>query len=155
MLNNTQSKTVDSIYKECNRLLAAGNDVSVGSISDQIDDLTSFAKNLIKTQGTWSFGIGPVSVSTVEQILSDLKYDVMNWRDIVGLFLPDAVSLVTNDSRVVISLWRRVAEERPAMVILGQDNGVYSLLELESAQVVEVSNIQVAARVIAAGVEYL
>ena len=153
--NNSQNMTIASIYDERYRLQASGDDFESGTIYDQIDNLTSFAKNLIKNKGTWSFGVGPVSVSTVEQILSDLRYDLMDWKSIVALFLPDSVSLITDGYRVVISLGRRVTQERPEMVILSQDNGVYSLLDLKSAQVTDVSNIQLAARVIAAGVEYL
>ena len=75
---------------------------------------------------------------------------------IIGDFLPGAVSMVSDESRVVISLGWQVVNERPVFVILGRgDDDSYNLLDLETAEVVSVSKIQLAARVIAAGVKYL
>lgn len=114
------------------------------------------AKDLIKNEKL-SFGSSNwISVHTVDRILNDFRYDTLrNWRSIVALFLTEILSLVTNGDRVVISLGR-IGQERPALVILDRyDNGVYSLLDLESAEVIGVNDVQLAARVIAAGVEYL
>lgn len=152
---SVESRTIASIYEERDRMYAEG-DHSLGSVSSQINDLTSLAKDLIKSQTSSWGSVNWVSVHDVERILSDLRYDLMkNWRSIVALFLPEILSLVTNDDRAVISLGR-IGQERPALVILDRYvNGVYSLLDLESAEIVGVNDVQLAARVIAAGVEYL
>lgn len=164
MSSRLLNMSVASIYEERDRILSSGDDFEPGMIAGKIDELTLFAKGLIKVQGNWSFGSGPVSAHVVENVLNDLRYDLMDWRGIVGLFLPDAVSLVTDDSRVVISLGqfqftagpiRRPIKKRPTLVVLGCDDGVYNLLDLDSAKTVKASGIQVAAHVIAAGVEYL
>lgn len=164
MSSRLLNMSVASIYEERDRLLSSGGDFEPGVTAGKIDELTLFAKGLIKVQGNWSFGSGPVSAHVVENVLNDLRYDLMDWRGIVGLFLPDAVSLVTDDSRVVISLGqfqftagpiRRPIKKRPTLVILGCDDGVYNLLDLDSAKTMKASSIQVAAHVIAAGVEYL
>lgn len=153
--NSNVQTTIASIYEERDRLLASGDDFEPGMIAGKIDNLTSLAKDLIR-QGKWTIGAGTIPVSTVEQILSELRYDLMNWRSIVGLFLPDSVSLVTNDSRVIISLGKQVISERPVFVILGRgDDDSYNLLDLETAEILKVNGVQVAARVIATGVEYL
>lgn len=152
---SVESRTIASIYEERDRMYAEG-DHSLRSVSSQINDLTSLAKDLIKSQTSSWGSVNWVSVHDVECILSDLRYDLMkNWRSIVALFLPEILSLVTNDDRAVISLGR-IGQERPALVILDRYvNGVYSLLDLESAEIVGVNDVQLAARVIAAGVEYL
>lgn len=137
------------------RWLASGDDFEPGMVAGKIDNLTAFTKDLIR-QEKWTIGAGTIPVSTVEKILSDLRYDLMNWRSIVGLFLPDSVSLVTNDSRVVISLGKQVISERPVFVILGRgDDDLYNLLDLETAEILKVNGVQVASHVIAAGVKYL
>lgn len=153
--SNVQTMTIASIYEERDRMYSEG-DHSLGTTSDQIDALTSSVKDLIKNEKL-SFGSADwISVHDVERILNDFRYDTLrNWRSIVALFLPEILSLVTNGDRAVISLGR-IGQERPALVILDRyDNGVYSLLDLESAEVIGVNDVQLAARVIAAGVEYL
>ncbi len=154
--NNMQTVTIASIYEERDHLLTAGADFEPGMISGKIDDVTALAKDLIK-QGKWTIGTGMVPVSTVERVLSDLRYDLIGWKGTVGLFLSGFVSIASDDDSgvVVISLGRQVKDERPVLVILGCENGIYNLLDLDSAKTMKASSIQVAARVIAAGVEYL
>lgn len=157
MANATETMTIASIYENRDRALDAGGDYSLiaGMTTNRMNNLADFAKDLIKSRMLSFGGAEWVSVSTVERVLNDLRYDLMDLRSIIGDFLPGAVSMVSDESRVVISLGR-IGQERPALVILDRyDNGVYSLLDLESAEVVGVNDVQLAARVIAAGVEYL
>lgn len=158
MANATETMTVASIYENQDRALNAGGDYSLiaGMTTDRMNNLADFAKDLIRSRMLSFDGTEWVSVSTVERVLNDLRYDLMDLRSIIGDFLPGAVSMVTDEPRVVISIGRQVISERPVFVILGRgDNDSYSLLDLETAEVVNVSKIQLASRVIAAGVKYL
>lgn len=156
--NSNVQTTIASIYEERDRALDAGGDYSLiaGMTTNRMNNLADFAKDLIKSRMLSFDGAEWVSVSTVERVLNDLRYDLMDLRSIIGDFLPGAVSMVSDESRVVISLGWQVVNERPVFVILGRgDDDSYNLLDLETAEVVSVSKIQLAARVIAAGVEYL
>lgn len=141
MANATETMTIASIYENRDRALDAGGDYSLiaGMTTNRMNNLADFAKDLIKSRMLSFDGAEWVSVSTVERVLNDLRYDLMDLRSIIGDFLPGAVSMVSDESRVVISLGWQVVNERPVFVILGRgDDDSYNLLDLETAEVVSV-----------------